>query len=301
MKKISSILPIAFITFVSCEKTIKVNPPGHAPKLVVESNTPAGAPFMIKLSKTVPVLAYRSQDNYSVSDATVILHEDNLPVDTLEYDILSESYHSTHLAVPGRTYQLKMTAPGVPEAFAGSIVPTSVPVTEVIRTKEARIFNGETQDELKIRFEDPAAAGDYYIIAINPVFIFTPFPHDTRCVYSTDASIEYFNDEFIDIYTCIESNAIFISDKLFNGTTKEVSIFTNSDNLIPSTDSAGNAIFPTVLLYHVTEDYFRYRKSHQYVMNNEGNPFSEPAGVHTNIRNGYGIFSIMSADIKEIR
>jgi hypothetical protein len=99
----------------------------------------------------------------------------------------------------------------------------------------------------------------------------------------------------------LSSDAIFFRDALFNGTSKELHLFISSEYLLPVVGRNGDTLYPSVELYHVPEAYFRYLKSYQFASENNGNPFAEPTNVYSNVKNGYGIFSIISADYKELK
>jgi len=121
-----------------------------------------------------------------------------------------------------------------------------------------------------------------------------------HCVNSSDASIESNSSDLADANTCLDNRGIFLRDALFNGRQKELKIYVNTGDLQPIFNGT-DTLYPNVLLQHVPESYFRYRKSLSVAQDANGNPFAEPANVYTNVTNGYGIFTIYTQDRVEVR
>jgi hypothetical protein len=163
-------------------------------------------------------------------------------------------------------------------------------------------IDGNQQDEIRIIFNDPPATGDFYILSISKqANLDTSFYSSSiGCVNTTDESVESIYDESIDQNTCLSGDAIFFRDALFNGTKKELRLFVPTGYVYPGTVN-GDPVYAQVQLLHVTEDYFRFSKSYRFASDNRGNPFAEPVNVYTNVQNGYGVFSIMSADVKDVK
>lgn len=279
----------------SCEKTITVKLPEEKNKIVINSHSYTGDTIKISVSKSEPILKYRFNKELSIKNAQVILYENGLAVDTLLYDA-SGRYISHTIAETGKLYSIKVNAPGFDEATAETMAPAIVSINSVQRNFRTRVNeNGEEQDEIKIEFDDPIAAEDHYIIKIDA---FNDSFGMYVCVNTTDASVEDIYNEGIDQNTCISSTGIFMRDILFNGNKKELRLYMLSNLLAFDSSSA---TLPKVQLLHVTKEHFKYEKSYQYGTENFGNPFAEPVNIYTNVKNGYGMFSIISVDKKDLR
>jgi len=305
MKKIHKYIavPVACMLLASCEKEIVVDVPEYEPKLVLNSYMLTGDTVYVSVGKSVGILEYKNGKDLSIANATVILRADGQPDDVLEYDVVAGAYRSHTVAQVGKTYTLAATAPGFAQATASTTAPGVVAIERIQRIARAKVdIDGNPQDELRIVFKDPPQKGDYYILSINkPEGVDTLFySRAADCVNTTDASIESVHDESIDVNTCLPGDAIFFRDVLFNGMEKELRLFVPSGYVGPD-PVFGDSTFAEVQLYHVTEDYFRYRKSYRFAADNEGNPFAEPTNVYTNVKNGYGIFSVMSVDVMQVK
>jgi hypothetical protein len=291
------------ITLASCEKEIVVDVPVYQPKLVLSSYSVAGDTVYVAVGKSIGILDYKYGKDLEINNAALILKADGMPDDVLEYDPMIRAYRSHSIAQTGKSYTLTATAPGYTEATAVTTVPSIVTIDSIRRIPNAKLdIDGNQQDELRIIFKDPPTAGDFYILSISSLLgVDTNFhSNGIGCVNTTDASIESIYDESIDQNTCLQGDAIFFRDMLFNGTTKELRLFVPSGAISPST-MFGDTVYAQVQLLHVTESYFRFNKSYRFASDNRGNPFAEPTNVYTNVNNGYGVFSMMSVDLKEVK
>lgn len=300
MKKLALLSTIASILFfASCKKDIHVDVPPYQSKLTVFSSSAIGEPIMINVGKSLGIAERRNMPDLTITNATVNLYEDGALKESLVYKEDMKGYLSTLVAQAGKTYSVKVSAPFYTDAASSSAVPSAVPITGLTRVPNARSNeNGDPQDELLFTFNDPSTAGDYYIIRIT-----TPkdsFTYNNFCVNSGDASIETPYNENVDLTTCLDNNSIFMRDELFNGKQKQVKIYVNSDNL-HYTINGPDTTFPYIELLHVPEAYFKFEKSRQAAESANGDPFSEPVNVYTNVTNGYGVFSIISSGGSFIR
>jgi hypothetical protein len=81
---------------------------------------------------------------------------------------------------------------------------------------------------------------------------------------------------------------LVLSDQSFNGNTYRVRI--QADNYNQDT-------LPTLEVYRLTEDAYRYAVSRYAYENSVDNPFAEPVNVHNNVSEGYGYF-VLSNGLK---
>jgi hypothetical protein len=254
------------------------------------------------------VTSYKSSADLNISNATVLLTEDGAAVQALTYDPMTQRYNSSVVAKVGKTYSVKASVSGFTDAEASATVPSAVKIESVKVLPNARTTNYEQQDELIITLTDPPAAGDYYMIKIN-VYPMQGGPDSnmgghysySECVYSPDPSVESISNDEIDQNTCHSTHGVFFRDELFNGRIKELKLYVRAGLSQSFVVNGADTLRPTIQLYHMPEAYFRYMKTAQFSMQNEGNPFAEPVSVYSNVKNGYGIFSIVSMDEKDIK
>jgi hypothetical protein len=289
---------LAALSLSSCEKEIEVKVPPYTSKLVVNSINQVGEPATFQVSRSVGMTEYNYNKNLNLTNAKVLLYGDGVLVDSVAYDQVTGTYKGNHATVAGVTYKTVVAAPGYNDISAMSVAPSMVEMKNVTRIKQARLNgDGEMQDEIRITFDDPAAAGDYYILSFKMVNTATDTPVNLGCINTTEAAIESIYDENIDNTTCLSEGDIFFRDELFNGKTREMRFFILSSYL----EKMSPDINLFIVLQHVPESYFRHRKTYLYASENSGNPFAEPSRVYTNVQDGYGVFGVLNADVKVLQ
>lgn len=305
---------VIVVLFASCEKTIEVDLPEYTPLLVITSNTATDSTIRVKVGKSINILNYNGMQDLNVRNAVVKLYADDKYLETLQYIDTSAfndgHYFSSLSARPGPLYKITVTAPGFPDAEATSIAPELVNATPV-RTGVVRAGEyGFVQSEISIRFKDPATAGDYYYIEIihpmqidttRPDSMFPGYYYGSGCINTSDPSIANLSEFEFEANSCIPTTELYLSDELFNGTEKEFKFFIDSAWVAPYKNKFGKTTYPLMKFHHIPESYFRFLKSNRYASDNYQNPFAEPVNVYTNVKNGYGVFSISNVDAEDIK
>ncbi|MES2702086.1 MAG: DUF4249 domain-containing protein [Bacteroidota bacterium] len=290
------ILPIVAIAlFASCTKEVSIKVPPYVSKLTVNSINEAGDPIALRVSRSVSIADRKYQPDLTVGGAAVDLYENGTLKQTLVFDQTYQAYVSTVTATVGNQYSIKVSAPTYTSVSAETGVPSPITIQNFTRIKNARTdADGNTQDQVIFNFDDPATAGDYYIIRLMPEFDSNNYYYNF-CVNTTDASLETVSSENVDLTTCFDNRGIFMRDELFNGTQKQIKLYVNSSNFNISYNGVDTAHL-VLELWHVPDTYFRYEKSRISADNSNGDPFAEPVNTYSNVTNGYGIFSMISRD-----
>jgi len=302
------ILYVAFalstFSMASCEKDVDLKVPPFQPKLAIGCITQLHGMHSIGVYKSYTIKAKSTYDSSIVSNAVIELYENGqLQGTPLTYNPFLMEYPSLLVAKPGAQYRIKVTAPGYIAAEATTTVPDSVLITNVNHRVNARLDpDGNQQDELIVEFTDPITVNDYYVMKIyNSTQGLIGGLYGYECVNTTDPSVEPVTSDFVDANACYDNLNIFIRDVTFNGSRKQLKLYASPYLLAPYIDIAGDTTYPHVTLQHVTESYFKHLKSLHVADQNNGDPFSEPVNVFSNITNGYGIFTVFSEDRREIR
>lgn len=278
----------------SCERdtTIKLRP--HTPSLVVHSYTEVGNIFEIAVGKSTnnTDISSITEDTY-VNNATVVLYENGIVIDTLEYDPVLFRYRSDDTAFFSKTYKIIVEAPGFITVEATAIAPSSVGTTLVSYIRDARVdVNGTLLSDVTFRFTDPPAEANYYVAKLENEY------HNSFCTYTYDPSIEQFQGNLnpFESGSCIRDYEILFTDKLFNGTVKDITLSVEKWGL----DVIGG-IKPWLKKYSISQDFYKYIKDGINVDIVEGNPFAEPTIEGGNIRNGYGLFTVYTMTVDTLR
>jgi hypothetical protein len=298
MKKIFAFLSVLFI-FSACEKDINLDVPKLSSKLAVHALWVENQVLELSLTRTLNIpdkpTDWQSQEKYYVKNANVIVYQNNLPYDKLTYDEQQRKYISLSRkkAVPGFSYHINVTAPGFEEVIApvSHFLP-KVPIRILEFKKEASKDEfGQKMDELKIEFDDPAQAKNFYQIRIQQSefeSFNTVYPLDKDIVVSL-------NDDPFSSLPGVESSMIILSDKSFNGQSKRVRILIPSYYLRDYPDA--NRVKGTVALMSISEEVYQYQRSR--ILDSE-NPFAEPVQAISNIKDGVGIFGLLSGEKRSL-
>lgn len=292
---------------ISCEKTVTIEIPEKAPRLALNSVLEKGDSIWLLVFKTRHILSPGGSgsnilDSYVVKDATPVLFENNVAVDTLVYIPLTFSYRSVKNTVirDGINYTYKVSAPGYTPVEANSILPSQSTIAGVARVKNAKTTSfGNLMDEITVRFDDPATNGDFYVVQIFQA----GSTSSVYCVSTSDKDLERIgeNADPLSSDNCYDGRYLLLSDANFNGRQKELKVFVDSDEVQDIPDGNGNIMRPYVKVLRITADYFKYLKSYGNYLWGADNPFAEPVNVFTNVKNGLGIFALTTAAVDTLR
>ncbi|MBJ6144841.1 DUF4249 domain-containing protein [Hymenobacter sp. BT559] len=267
----------------SLQKDIDVPLPAYANELVVECYLENGRVPRLTVTESVPYL----DNSQAAAAGSYLLKLSNgqsvqLPADVAVKLVLPSGRTMNMAFKPGmdettgKYYTHIGTAPITARAgqqFAldaqdqrgrhvtgTAVVPTFIPIDSV-KYK----FNAESDTSRRAYFmtkwTDPAATTDYYRLML----------HKGRPSNNSETD----ND---------------IRDRLFNGQPyAQVTRYRFRPN-----DTV------TATLYHVDSLYFDFRQSVRNARNANGNPFSQPSGIHSTVQGGVGVFTVLVKDQKRL-
>jgi hypothetical protein len=240
-----------------------------------------------------------------VLNAQVQLLENGVEVSQLTLNAESNYAHPFNGFVGGRTYSLKANALGYEQATTVEIMPKPLANLTYTVKRNMRKMNLEqsgTQwyDEVTFTFDDEGSTEDYY--GINVTEYVEQFQETNNFFWGGD--LKYSLDEDVDVQNSEDPTSaqgvyygkMYMKDVNFNGKKKEVVIYVPNHSFEPKLD-------PTrffVLVERMTKNSYLYEKSRELYINNDGNPFSEPVLVHSNITNGIGIFTLKHRTIDSL-
>jgi hypothetical protein len=270
-------------TFSACEKEIEYEGEAGESLLVINQLIDKDSTFSIEIERSVFFLENNTTDTH-ISDATVTLTDlSNGSFETLSSGI-NGIYDFSMIATEGHQYEVTASKSDYPTASAKTVIP---PTVSLISVDTSTYINPEYQENYMratLKWND-LSGKNYYILTVSTEQL-GGFGEERISMTSTDLSI--INGDDID---GISSGSMFaLDDDFFDGSQKELRI----EFPAPSTTFNEGVHFR---LYHCTEDTYRYLVSAERdVLSGEGGAFSEPVKVHTNILEGYGIFSGYSSE-----
>ncbi len=273
----------------------------HDPILAVNcylSNTEDSL-LTARISRTYGLFEQRPNEDF-VNDATVEMYKNG---DLYRTFVNNPSFFSTNyeaetggpIGDPGDEFEIVVSHPELGTARASQIIPEPVPLTEVsARILSFAEFEGST-GEIRLTIDDPAGEENFYELAATQLCIFEYQDYDGTIFRDTFEQPVFFDGEFDNDPNTEQSVAfenLLISDRNFNGQNFTLSLpvfLCYSEEPIEEEDLNFRIFWRTV-----TKDYYQYFTSINESQNAQGNPFSEPVSVYSNMENGVGAFCASS-------
>lgn len=286
---------IFLMCLFSCTRVIDISLP-RTPQLVLHGYVAVGEPFTVTIAR--PDDPDIPDSLLYMSSAWVTLYENGVFKDSLLFNAQQKKYISrSAIAEYGKSYTVQAGADDYTVAEATATAPQPVSTVAVIHKINARMSDyGEWLDDVQFSFQDPAEVKNYYIAALYPSNYFTS---SLICVYSTDAAIDRPQTEVLPsaINVCMNAKGFLFNDQSFNGSLKQITISAWPKALESITDDSGFVHRPYLKRYTISQEfyeYFKYISSQDYEF---GIPyFNIPAVDIGNVTNGYGLFTIFSAN-----
>ena len=195
-------------------------------------------------------------------------------------------YESTQTPKIGKVYTLRVASDGLDSVRAESEILSPVQIKRI--SKAQKRYESLDYTELSIVFSDDEKVANYYNVSLyeyegetfgNCEFFGTPFyfasvDNELKIGDILDTnSVEYFDQD----------GAAF-NDLLFNGTNYTLKLLIENRHI----DSIDVAM---VEIKSLSKNYYEYITTRTAYILAQGDPFSQPVYVKSNIENGYGIFA----------
>lgn len=243
-------------------------------RLVLHSALSPGASPVVEVSYSIPVFG-SEQTPYDLPNAKVLMYEDGLLWDSLSYQSFGFEtgvFISAKSIQSAKGYSISVRHTNFEEATAVAQVPEPVAPSQLSWVQPGG---------MDVRMTLPGLPPDgYYYLS----FTTTESVGWEEKIYFTSNSpfLEFDSDAGIDLGDGEEIfEWAYIRPDIMGGSSKEIVVHFSPFFFIPDT------VF--LDLYILEEDLFK-----QGIGLNgfeSGNPFAEPQQIHSNVVNGYGVFS----------
>ncbi len=317
MKK-SLLFPLA-LALAGCETTVDVAPPPHTPRLALTytlSNQAPGTADYRQFFEGRALYVSTSQDVFNPTrlqgraDATVELRdaagqvvEQFRPRSRPGYpDSLRGYYAPTrgYVGRPGQGYTLRASAPGVAAVEATMTLPAPAAVEAGSYAPKATSGPGNGSNpagRLAFTVPDNAATTDYYL-AYARVLDAAGRPWgqvqiDYSARNNNGPDIDFDLNRFKLSVANNRYDTFPFSDAGSNGqrltSTSDV-VLAYTGKYDPQHPTPPAPAFIEVIVSSISADAYDFYQSVQRYYDTEGNPFAEPAPLHSNVTPGYGLF-----------
>lgn len=278
------------VLVVSCRKEIEYKGESDEPLIVVNNIMESDSVIRVHVEQSRFFLAPDGNpSDFWITDATVTLTVVGtgqvLTQNTVDAD---GDYVFPITALAGETYTLTVSHPD----FNTVTSQTTVPFPVAILSVDTSSINDPNMGFLKralVNFNDPAGK-DYYVMKVSYKDNNSDTIYPNQYLGSNDASVVdiYGDDPGGEGYSYYQQ--LFFTDDFFDGQNKTLEIRTYS--YVFNTDDRLQ-----IHLYRCTEDTYKYLLSTLKSQYANGDIFSEPVKVYSNITDGYGIFGALAETV----
>lgn len=254
----------------SCQKVVEVELPEHEPKLVVNAVFNTDSLFTVDVSASQS--AFSNDTHTPVEDAVVGLYQAEKHLLDLQHKG-NGIYQADQKPEALQYYELKVSAPGYPNAGAVSYIPAEPLIYNVEARRGPVLYDwqGPTVNASFTLEDTPEEENFYYLRVFSPDTSFTEIPYERYVTIISSSPVEY---EF-----SMETR-MFFSDKLFDGQALHLTL--NLEN------NPENITY--VQLAHITKEYYQYVRTLNTQSYNDSFNLT-PIPVSNNIRGGMGLFA----------
>ena len=264
------------ITFISCEKTINLQPDDQAPKLVVDAQIETGQAPLVVLSSSLNYFSTLSSSllaNSFVRNAKVIITDGVKTHQLREYNIINGGityyFYSNDFTNPataiigqnGKKYTMTIEVGGQTYSSITNI-PFLTKKIDSIWWKKAPVNLDTTFAIVMAKITDPPGLGNY---------------------------IRYFTNDGVNKPYLPGDNSVF-DDQVIDGKTYEIPVSAGVNrNRPPSSNDSSGYFFKgdtvTIKLTNIDKASYEFWNTWEFAFQSIGNPFSAPIKIKSNISN----------------
>lgn len=280
------------LTGCDFSKPLDVPLPDYAPRITVGGFVSPGGPVTVRFGVSEGVLAPYDSAGVDALAGVVraaLFDEAGGFLDSLRYDPsdigLYPLYRSTVVPQPGRRYELRASAPGLPDVRAVAGVP--VPVLLRVRTDGV---DGAGRTRLVLSWDDPPGDGVYHVALVGagsanagqPLSFYSPDPVLRSAFGRLDEPTDIEPDPQGGL--AVFSGQAVLRDRTFDGGAHETVVLVEPDFFTGAPQRA------RAILSVISADYARYQQALEVQREASGNPFAEPSEAFSNVEGGLGAF-----------
>lgn len=266
------------LLFVSCEKEIPFDIDDDGNKLVINSFIgPNLDEIHVQVSQSKSVISTEALQN--LPNATVTLFKDGANLGQLT-SVGEGKFIIAHSPEIGSTYRLEASANGLDDVVAE----TTIPATPNIDALTNPDFSGDTYKFDAVVEDIPNQDNFYQLLLISAQDLAGTNPFITG--FSSESPILPGNSDPFGESENYYFDDAFFTDNAFNGGSATIDM-----------DAFISSEFITVQYLHCSEEYYLYKRTLQNYIENDGNPFSQPVQIYSNVEGGLGIFAGYSFDM----
>jgi Domain of unknown function (DUF4249) len=270
------------VLLLGCEKVISIDLPDSEPVLVVNSLFSPDSVWQVRVTASQAIDV--STEPPAVTNATVVILENGIPIDTLVHDS-ADMYVSARGRKPvaDHAYTLRASAPGFADVQGSDMTPRVVIANNLSFQDSVFLTQGEQQyrGEFSFTIHDWPGQRNYYLLDIYTVYHFI---WDSTSITQVGQVGFASQDPILDTKTSY-GQALF-DDATFEGQSHTIKVYFAG---IAGHNGSSDTIYARLSV--VTEPCFRYLQTMAKYNNAQFDPFAEPVRLYSNMTSGMGVFA----------
>lgn len=267
-------------------------------KLVIDATMYAGALAVVKLSKTIPILADTGANNSVPIGGTVKLMQNGLELERLVEIAPGYFVGSQARFQAGQAYYFEASVPGFSTITS---IPDTIPSYPSVQLNAIQYALDSSSRKVNFSFQDLPSNNDIYFLSI--AYHFNNKWTAPAVVQEDVNTLPYLSGLNTLSYPCkssfVGTNAMVLRDLC--GQEYIFNMQYVLENQAWEHDSNYNAIFydidsVKIILEHVSITHYNYRKSLADHNIAQDDPFSDVVPIRFNVNGGYGIAAGIAKD-----
>ncbi len=300
---------LACFILISCELVLDIDRPDFEPSLVVNSIFSPDSTFIVSVSEDSYILD--NVINVPVEDATITLYENEIEVGVMErlvnttingnladnegvdfnfIGLGNSLYFLETFPKVGAYYRVEVEAPGYRPVIASEMIPSQTPTLEVLGAEKVLDEWGAETLDISVLLSDNQGP-DYYELILIMSYVQPTWEEDSlsqgeRITYFVQPSSE-------DLLFEDSDDRLVFTDDLFEGREYEInfSIYLPYSEMVHQGVDFDPDYQIQIEIRTTSETYYNYHRTVGLQSRVDGDPFSQPVQIFSNIENGFGIFA----------
>ena len=285
-------------------QTVSIDPPPYTKQLSFHMRlSDADSTVSLTMTRNYGILQdVKNYEDWFISGASAEIYENGQKWLTLSPLSQDSAFILVgvlpHKLKPGNTYEIRAEHPDFPKTSATQVMPNDFVVDSLrVRYKAVPGEFGDRLDLMEVFLQDNPNEKNYYEITLWAIFyqvIYNPntFQNDTIGTREYPVYVDGYTDPNVQYGV---DNGALITDQFFDGKPYkfQARFYSDQYNIADST--------LIVRVKNVTEEYYKWSRSYQAVLDVEDNPLVEPIAVFNNLKDGLGIFGLSHEKVYKVR
>jgi hypothetical protein len=302
MKRYTIYILIFIVALIgaACELIVDVDVPLDDYRIVLNGVIRSDSAWRVDLFRERHILDRNSRQSGPPSQWTIVTTADVVVTDEIGNIVANLEQHqegvyrATGNPEPGKTYHIKVEAPGYPTATAITTVPALVTIVRALWDSTNMVPGGDFSPpgySLDVTIKDPPGVKNYYRIQLFVQMEQTLQQGPGQPVTDTVYTERYLtsNDP---VYDLENGGFGLINDTFFDGQERTIRY------IVPD-QCCGRNLKTFLVLSTFNEEYYKYYTSLSLQRQVGFDPFAQPVVVFGNISGGLGIFGAASTSVRE--